>query len=197
MAVLQMQHISICALKKDRKKILELLQRMEMIEICDVMKEDILFQKMDLSNSKTIFEKNVSIANNALEILCSYVKEDKSMLSSFSGRIVTPPEAYDSFRSKYEEVLKIAKDISACAKKIAEAKAEIIKLQEQLEMLKPWINLDIPIGFKGTKSTVVHIGILPNEWNEEQIYVELKAQYEFKEISSRVTTVCKSKRSRL
>ena len=60
MAVLQMQHISICALKKDRKKILELLQRMEMIEICDVMKEDILFQKMDLSNSKTIFEKNVS-----------------------------------------------------------------------------------------------------------------------------------------
>jgi len=173
MAVLQMQHISICALKKDRKKILELLQRMEMIEICDVMKEDILFQKMDLSNSKTIFEKNVSIANNALEILGSYVKEDKSMLSSFSGRTVTPPAAYDSFRSKYEEILKIAKKISACAKQIAEAKAEIIKLQEQLEMLKPWLNLDIPIGFKGTKSTVVHIGTLPNEWSEEQLYMEL------------------------
>lgn len=36
-----------------------------------------------------------------------------------------------------------------------------------------------------------------NQARLEQIYVELKAQYEFKEISSRVTTVCKPKRSRL
>ena len=34
MAIMQMQRIQICALKKDRKKILELLQRRGIVEIC-------------------------------------------------------------------------------------------------------------------------------------------------------------------
>ncbi len=36
MAVLQMQRISICALKKDRKQILELLQRRGAVELTDL-----------------------------------------------------------------------------------------------------------------------------------------------------------------
>jgi hypothetical protein len=36
-----------------------------------------------------------------------------------------------------------------------------------------------------------------NQLRLEQVYAELKAQYELKEISSRVTKVCKPKRLRL
>ena len=37
MAVLQMQKISICALKKDRKAVLEKLQRMKVMEISQIL----------------------------------------------------------------------------------------------------------------------------------------------------------------
>ena len=47
MAVLQMQRISICALKHDRKAILEKLQSMGMIEMHQVAQDEAGFEKMD------------------------------------------------------------------------------------------------------------------------------------------------------
>ena len=47
MAVLKMQRISICALKKDRKAILEKLQSLGVVEINHVIEEDEDFKKMD------------------------------------------------------------------------------------------------------------------------------------------------------
>ena len=47
MAVLQMQKISICALKKDRKAVLEKLQRMKVMEISQILEEDPDFTTMD------------------------------------------------------------------------------------------------------------------------------------------------------
>ena len=49
MAVLQMQRITICALKKDRKQLLEFLQRKGVVEITNEISEDDVFHKMDVS----------------------------------------------------------------------------------------------------------------------------------------------------
>ena len=68
MAVLQMQRISLCALKKDRKAILETLQRRGVVEISDVALEenDNFFQKSDTVQAKQGFDRNVTLANQAL-----------------------------------------------------------------------------------------------------------------------------------
>lgn len=173
MAVLQMQHISICALKKDRKQILELIQRLGMIEITDEISEDDLFQKMDLSKSRNGFEKNVSLAKEALEILNLKVKESSPFMNGFSGRRVALPKDYYNFSDRYESTIKKVKEILSATRRIQETKAEILKLEEQMELLLPWENLDIPIHMEGTKSTAAWIGILPNEWKEESIYEKL------------------------
>lgn len=57
MAVLQMQRISICALKHDRKAILEKLQSMGMIEMHQVAQDEAGFEKMDTQSAKSSFEK--------------------------------------------------------------------------------------------------------------------------------------------
>ena len=59
MAVLQMQRISICALKHDRKAILEKLQSMGMIEMHQVAQDEAGFEKMDTQSAKSSFEKRV------------------------------------------------------------------------------------------------------------------------------------------
>ena len=61
MAVLQMQRISICALKHDRKAILEKLQSMGMIEMHQVAQDEAGFEKMDTQSAKSSFEKRVQI----------------------------------------------------------------------------------------------------------------------------------------
>lgn len=57
MAVMQMQRISICALKQHRKAILEKLQAMGIIELTDALTEDTYFHRMDTVNDRILFEK--------------------------------------------------------------------------------------------------------------------------------------------
>ena len=57
MAVLEMQRISICAMKKDRKAILEKLQSFGALEVNHVIGEDPDFVRMDTAGQKLGFEK--------------------------------------------------------------------------------------------------------------------------------------------
>ncbi|CRZ34192.1 V/A-type H+-transporting ATPase subunit I [Herbinix hemicellulosilytica] len=175
MALQKMQRIYIYALKKDKDRILELLQRRGIIEVRNMLKEDKIFRREDIGHAKESSEKNVAAVSQALEILNSYVKENKSLLSSLKGRKELPEEVYASFGEKLESVVEIAKRIITLSKKIAEEKAELIRLQNQIEILKPWVNLDIPLNFKGTKHTAGFIGTLPKEWTLEEIYEKLAA----------------------
>ena len=173
MAMLQMQRIYIYALKKDRKPILEMLQRRGVLEISDTIPEDLIFHKADVSHTRASFEKIINAGKEAVEILDRYVPEKKSMLSSLSGRKEVSVEVYHEFKSKYEKTVRTANHIIAYAKEIAELKAEILKLETQSEMLVPWTGLDIPISFAGTKRTKSFIGTLPNEWSLETVYEKL------------------------
>jgi V/A-type H+-transporting ATPase subunit I len=173
MAMLQMQRIFIYALKKDRKPILEFLQRRGVVEISDTIPEDNVFHKTDMSYARSGFEKIITEAKEAVEILNHLVPENKSMLSILNGRKVVSTEDYDTFRTKYESTERIASHIISSNKEIIETKAEILKLEAQVEILTPWTDLDIPFNFSETKYTKSFIGTLPREWTLEAIYEKL------------------------
>ena len=61
MAVMQMQRVSICALKKDRKAILEKIQSMGIMEMSQVAEDEDGFEKMDTISARQSFE-NESVA---------------------------------------------------------------------------------------------------------------------------------------
>lgn len=69
MAVLKMQRITVCALKKNRKAILERLQALGTVEIdISLPKEEGLMQ-MDTAGSRFTFLKYAQMADRSLEIL--------------------------------------------------------------------------------------------------------------------------------
>lgn len=176
MAVLQMQRICICALKKERKQILELIQRFGVVEISDIFPEDSVFKKYDVATSENLLEKNINTAKEALQILDQYVPEKKSVLAALNGRIEITADRYDDFTKKYNSVMHAVNKINTLAKIIAENKAEILKLKAQSELLSPWMGFDVPLNFSGTKSTGSFIGTLPDLWTLEMIYEKLADQ---------------------
>lgn len=173
MAMLQMKRIYIYALGKDRKPVLELLQRKGVVEIGDMLPEDKVFHKTDVSAAKSEFEKNVVSVKEAIQIIDKYAPEKKSMLSVLNGRKEVSPEEYEAFSGKYESTVQTLNKILALSKGIAENKAEIIKLETQAELLLPWTSLDIPMNFNSTKYTKSFIGTLPKAWAPEEIYEKL------------------------
>ena len=60
MAVVPMKKVLICGLKKDRKQILELLQRQGAVEITSVLEEDSIFRKTDVTSSKMCIRDRIS-----------------------------------------------------------------------------------------------------------------------------------------
>lgn len=175
MAVLQMQRIRICGMKKDRKQILELLQRRGVIEIEkeSPKEQDAVFQQMDVSSARSVFDKNASTASQALDVLNEYDPVKSSMLSALSGRKPVSLAEYEGYTGQRDELMQTAYGINGCYKEIAEAKAEILKLQAQLEALVPWMDFDLPMNFQGTRSTTSHIGTMPPETTLESLYAGL------------------------
>ncbi len=182
MAVLPMKRINLCALKKDRKSILEALQRKGVIEVTDVMQEDSVFKRDDVSEAADVFVKNIQTVKNALEILDTYAPEKKSLLSSLEGRTAVPASQYSEFDKKRDTAYKYALKLVALSKTINEDKAELLKLDSLIDALSPWATLDISPNFTGTKSTAAFIGTLPGTWTEEALY-ELLADFTPLEVS--------------
>lgn len=173
MALQKMKRIYIYALKKDKDRILELIQRRGVIEIRSMLKEDSVFHRSDVSKAKENSEKNIAVVNQALEILNFYVKENKSVMSLLQVKKEIPEEVYESFESKHDSVMEIARRIIALSKQISEEKAELIRLKNQAEILKPWVKMDVPLNFTGTKYTACFAGTLPGTWTMEDIYGKL------------------------
>lgn len=170
MAVLQMQKISICALKKNRKAILELLQAAGVMEIAGAAEEDDVFKKSDTALSRQMFDRNATTADQALIILQEYVPEKKSLLSGLEGKAFIKADEFKDIQENAQKVLEDAKQIQALNKQIAEDKAAITKLEAQIESLTPWMALDVPMNFKGTKNTSGLIGAMSGAVTLEQIY---------------------------
>lgn len=166
MAVLQMQRISIYALRKNRKSILEWIQRCGAVEINDVLEEDSVFRRIDMTAQKTQFEKNIAASKQALDVLHQYMPEKKSLFASLEGRKEIPAEQYDAFREKSDSVLHVVHRLNELSKDIADSQGTIQKLQTQIEALNPWMNLDVSMRIQGTKCTASFVGTLPTAYTE-------------------------------
>lgn len=175
MSVLPMKRILICAMKEDRKGVLELLQRAQVVEVDNTLIDysqnfqDDIFSRIDVSDSTLLFQKNADVAERALEILNRVVPEKTSILSSLEGRRTISNDEYSYFIGKREEIMDDVSGVISLDKELSEAKAEIPRLETQIEGLAAWLTLDVPLSFKGTKKTATFIGSLPSRETEETL----------------------------
>ena len=174
MAVLEMQRISICALKKDRKFILEKLQSLGVLEVDHVIGEDEDFKKMDTAGRRQGFEKAAVSADQALELLEKYVPEKKSMFAALEGKTLIEPEQERRVREERRDILRAAREIYELDRQRAEELAQIAKLENSIESLTPWLGLDVPMRGGGTRRTAMLIGTMPGETTVESIHAVLE-----------------------
>ncbi len=175
MAVLKMQKINLCAMKKNRKRILEAVQAMGVVEVSSWQDEMEGFQKMDTSAQKSQFEKTAATIEQALEILEKYAPEKKGMLASLAGREFVSSQTFNKAMQDKNLYLSVANEIVQLEKIMAENHANILKMNTKIDNITPWVSMDIPMNTTGTKNTDVLIGTIEREVTQEQIYEILAA----------------------
>ena len=176
MAVLQMQRMNLVAMKQNRKAILERLQELGALEIDVPMEETEGIMREDTSGQKAEFEKQASLADQALEILDKYAPEKTSLFAALAGKPLVGRELYEDAAQNCASYLEKAEMIVHWEKEITEARAGILKLENQQEMLDPWKKLDIPMNTEGTGQTVLFLGTIGEAVTAETVLGALKSQ---------------------
>ncbi len=173
MAVLQMEHITLCAMKRDRKKILELVQRRGVVEV-----ENLVLLEEEFSNADTAalcnqFKKHAETAERAAELVAHYTENTRGGLSFLKGRTALTCGECDGFYEQSDEVLHKANRVLKLERDLAEAKADIARAEAQQEALAPWVDLPVPQTFNETKKTWVYIGSFEGDCTLEDILTKL------------------------
>ncbi|MBQ7128444.1 MAG: V-type ATP synthase subunit I [Clostridia bacterium] len=157
MAVLKMKNIRIAVANKDLKKCVSFLQKAGVVEIKQTEQLE-GFGKKDYLSQRLTFERMVSTAENALEILNKKAPEKKGMLSFLNGRKEIDEVSYQKMVSKSTSTIMYCYDIVSLEKQYSDECAEIGRITIEIDELDGWRSLDMPTGFKGTKHTACFIG---------------------------------------
>jgi V/A-type H+-transporting ATPase subunit I len=168
MAVVEMKKLSVCALKRHRKEILEALQSMGAMEIRinDIDDEDL--QKMETDSSRKQFEKTADAFDKALKAISELVP-DKDKQTMFDGLKTVSRAEYNNVIENRDSLVKDSHQVLKLQKERTEAEARIQKNQAQIESFVPWMKLGIPMNTTETKETAVFIGSVPGSVDEATI----------------------------
>lgn len=175
MAKLKMQKLRIAALRKDRKAVLERLQRLGAVEPNSAASDEVL-QHPDTSQQQAQLEDAIKSIELSLGVLEQYVPEKKPFLSGYRPRRIITGEDYEQVRERSKEILGICSNIAKWHKQIGENEAENIRAQTRIDQLEPWLGLDIPLGFKGTAATKTLIGTMPPLQDSSELLAALAAE---------------------
>ncbi|ABX43434.1 V-type ATP synthase subunit I [Lachnoclostridium phytofermentans] len=168
MSVLNMQKIQLCALKRNRKKLLTTLQRCGVMEVTDIYYDDSIFHLQKQSEVEEYVAEDIQLAKEALQVMDTYC-DKKTKVSSLTGRKLITSEKYEFYESKYNQIKEHALQVTRLARIITEEVQENKKRRAQLEALVPWITLTIPFSCTETNCTAVFFGTLPNAWEKSKV----------------------------
>ena len=155
-----MQKLSVYALKKHRKEVLEFLQRTGAMEL--ILGESEEYQTMDTSQDRTKFEKIADAFDHILEMIpkSSGLGLEKPLVKRSEQKEVI--EHVSEYYSHTKSMLSLEKDI-------AEAESNIARKSNKIASLRPWEKLDIPLNSTGTRKTTILIGSFPALYKESEI----------------------------
>ena len=173
MAVVPMKRLELFALRRDRKAILELLQRRGVVEVESTQASGEVFRQADTSQAQQELETQARLLEQAVELLDHTVPVKKGMLSFLAGRKPVTWEEYQRQGQEAPALLEQAREILRLGKQVTDSEAQAQRLEAQLETLKPWMTLDLPLDAKGTGSTRVFLGSFPQALEEGALKAQL------------------------
>ena len=195
MAILNMKRIEILGLQKDRKKIIEYVQRQGCVQLDEMQEEGQHFTNLPTQQTVTQLERYESTVDSALEVLNRYTSGKGGLLDSFAPREEMSTTEYLEKSKNVDATLGKCKQLNALYKKIQDSKVEIARAETAIDQVRPWETLDIPSSFKGTADTQAFIGTIAEPLDREGVLTKIveadpEAQGEVEIVSADKNQTC-------
>ncbi|NLK38028.1 MAG: V-type ATP synthase subunit I [Epulopiscium sp.] len=168
MAIVNMSKLSIIGLEAEKRQLLNLIMKRGFVQIDDssflTEEEEVgeMLERDGLEREVIEIEQKISIINQSLESIKSYVKVKKPMLA--------PKSDYEFFSVKQaDDMFETALKINVLYKDLESVKSKENMLKLNREIFNPWISLDIPSESMETKCSKTVLGTFAASANMDQI----------------------------
>ncbi len=182
MAIVKMKRLHMLALRADRNKLFDKLQRLGCLEVSEQT------EKLTEPEWAGLLQRDGSDLDQQKELL-SQIDQALATLNQFapekSGLLAPRPTAAESQFYDEETCRKAratAEEINRCAKELREIQDQIAKQNSQLKSLTPWLSLDVPLGFRPTGPVYAAFGMMPASTALEDVRKELESAAEAAEL---------------
>ena len=169
MSVVSMKRIHICAMRSERKAILQQLQHMGTMQVECSKIQDEHFSRQETASSIQQFKKTVERLEQANTVLAKFAPEKSSLLSSLAGKKPLTRAEFDHVVDHRTEILADVTKLLDLKKHYDADIAEIGDLKGRIEALGPWMDLDIPPGYTGSEHVRAFIGSFGFQTDESRL----------------------------
>lgn len=173
MAVVPMQKITLFGLQRDRKKLLELIQRKGAVQVTEPPAEQAGFVRSNSEKQLAHLDRCSNSVRQALEILDQYAPVKSSLTDSLRGPARLSQAEFDAQVASHEEAIGAARRLCALARKVSEAKAEQVRLRTQQDSFRLWLPLDVSMRCTGTAQTACFVGTVPESLTLDELLTRL------------------------
>lgn len=167
MAKIKLVHFELVALLQDSKKLMDYLQKVGTTEIEKVENENVVH--METGGIVRQLEDFYKTADRAKELLERYCNIKLTFMQSLHDYKYVDFRDFRLMYDKADSILATCRDILHLGQELEEYKAQTVRLNTLIDYLKPWENLDIPMGSTRTGRTSIFIGSFNKEITAGQI----------------------------
>lgn len=160
----KMKTVTVYGLKENRKAVMEFLQKRGVVEFKEICDDSL--EKINTADAILSFERYISSSEKALEILDRFVPSKKPLLFT---RKILPDNMFSMTTQESNKIGALINSVIADEKKLGELKLQKNRIFLQIDSMKSWTSLDLPLSFSGTKKTRTSIYMLPYEADDEKI----------------------------
>lgn len=166
MAILRMKPFFLIDVLKNRKKILETLQKLECVQVEPITN----LKKINPHQTISQIDSMIHDADKAVEIIEKYSTKKDSFLKSTNFKST---EKLNVDIAKSNELHKKVKSILSSMAEIEKIQSKINKLENESLLLYYYLSLDLPTDVQNTKYTNILIGNIPGFWSDESLLNKL------------------------
>lgn len=160
-----MKLVNVYALRDDRKKILDFIQRMGIMQVISEPTAAHGFGRISTAIAVQDYQKRAERAVAALQLMNKAAPVKKGLLASFSGRRRISAAELELSSDTRERLNEVCERVIRLEQVRAEGAAQRVRVNIELEQLRPWQTLDVPIDTDSTDKTSVFIGTFPTRYD--------------------------------
>lgn len=161
-----MKKLSLIAMKRDADRLAGRLLRLSCVEVVRVGDPDPTMKLLDCSEEAARTDSERKRVTQAIRLLSEY---DDSKKKLFPAREKITFEQIENGDETVRLALEAADKALAAEAKKKEILGKLSEGKLKRAMLEPWETYGLPLGVKGTESTVLRLGTLPASVDTEQL----------------------------